>query len=82
MRVQNDYLYISVVNPLPAGADRTAALGLNTTKQDARAHGYGHKIVQKIVDKYNGYIHYAIEGSEFIAEALLDLKTESEHETN
>lgn len=82
VRVQNDYLYISVVNPLPAGADRTAALGLNTTKQDARAHGYGHKIVQKIVDKYNGYIHYAIEGNEFIAEALLDLKTESEHETN
>ncbi len=82
VRVQNDYLYISVVNPVPADTDRTAALGLNTTKQEVREHGYGHKIVQKIVDKYNGYIHYAIEGDEFIAEALLDLKTESKHDTN
>lgn len=82
VHIQNDYLYISVVNPVSAETDRTAALSLNTTKRDFKNHGYGHRIVKKIVDKYKGYINYSIEGDEFIAEALLDLKTESENDTN
>ena len=82
VHVQNEYLYISVTNPISEDTDRSAALGLNTTKSDFKNHGYGHRIVKKIVDKYNGYINYSIEGDEFIAEALLDLKTEAKNETN
>lgn len=80
--MQNDYLYISVTNPIADSVDREAALNLNTTKSDYKNHGYGHRIVKKIVDKYNGYINYSIEGDEFIAEAMLDIKTEAKHDTN
>ena len=82
VHMQNDYLYISVSNPIGEEADRAAALRLNTTKSDYKNHGYGHKIEQKIVDKYNGYINYSIEGDEFIAEALLDINTEAKDDTN
>lgn len=82
VHVQNDYLYISVTNPIADSVDRAAALNLNTTKSDYKNHGYGHRIVKKIVDKYNGYINYSIEGDEFIAEAMLDIKTEAKHDTN
>ena len=80
--VQNEYLYISVTNPVSENVDRMAALGLNTTKSDYKNHGYGHRIVKKIVDKYHGYINYSIENDEFIAEALIDLKTEAVNEAN
>ena len=82
LHIQNEYLYISVNNPIAEDTDREAALGLNTSKPDFRNHGYGHRIVKKIVDKYNGYINYSIEGDEFVAEALLDLKTEAVNEAN
>lgn len=82
VHVQNEYLYISVTNPVSENVDRMAALGLNTTKSDYKNHGYGHRIVKKIVDKYHGYINYSIENDEFIAEALIDLKTEAVNEAN
>lgn len=82
VHMQSDYLYISVANPIGTDVDREAVLSLNTSKSDFKNHGYGHKIVKKIVDKYNGYINYSVEGEEFIAEALLDLKTETKHETD
>ena len=81
VHVQNDYLYINITNPIAEGVDRTAALNLNTNKSDYKNHGYGHRIVKKIVDKYKGYINYSIEGDEFIAEALLDI-AEDKDDTN
>lgn len=79
VHVQNDYLFISVTNAISADVDHDAVLTLNTTKSDAKNHGYGHRIVKKIVDKYNGYINYSIEGDEFIAEAMLDMKREADN---
>ena len=35
---------------------------------------YGHKIVKRIVEKYNGYVHYMIVENEFVAEVMLEMK--------
>ena len=75
-----DYLYISVQNEIREDADRESLLRMNTIKDDAVNHGYGHKIVKRIVEKYNGYVHYTIVENEFVAEVMLELKQEGKNE--
>ena len=75
--LKNDYLYIYVQNSV--GKEKRGVkelLKLNTVKEDYKSHGYGHKIVRRIVDKYRGEIHYAVEDNEFIVEVMLDLRTQ------
>lgn len=69
---KNDYLYICVQNKICEDADINTLLRMNTVKDDAANHGYGHKIVKRIVEKYNGYVNYTVEKNEFIAEVMLD----------
>lgn len=71
---RTDYLYICVQNEIRDDIDRENLLKMNTVKDDAVNHGFGHKIVKKIVEKYNGCVNYTISENEFIAEAMLDLK--------
>ena len=75
-----DYLYISVQNEICEDADRESLLKMNTVKDDAVNHGYGHKIVKRIVEKYNGYVRYTILENEFMAEVMLELKPEDKNE--
>lgn len=72
MNTRMDYLYISVKNKIRADADRQTLLKMNTVKEDAANHGYGHKIVKRMVDKYNGHVNYSIDGDEFVAEVMLE----------
>lgn len=44
---------------------------LNSTKKDGASHGYGHKIVEKIVRDYGGMIDYFEEGDMFGVQILL-----------
>lgn len=74
--ILQEYLYIGVVNPLPAGADEKEILKLNSSKEDAAAHGYGTKIVRKIAEHYNGYVTYSVEKGRFIAEVMFDIMRE------
>ena len=71
---RTDYLYICVQNEIRDDIDRANLLKMNTVKDDAVNHGYGHKIVKRIVEKYNGYVNYTVVENEFIAEAMLDIK--------
>lgn len=73
--VRGDYLYICVQNEIRDDIDRESLLKMNTSKEDSVYHGYGHKIVQKIVENYNGYVNYSVVGSEFIAEIMLEIKS-------
>ena len=57
-------------NSLGDVADKKV-LELVTSKHDTELHGYGHRIVDKLVNKYQGYIKYSIENGEFVAEAML-----------
>ena len=81
--VRGDYLYISVVNPLPEGADPGEILKLKTAKRNPENHGYGHRIVARIVEKYNGCVTYSIEENEFLSDVMMDLtsgKAEDGHD--
>lgn len=71
---RTDYLYLCVQNEIRDDVDRENLLKMNTTKDDAVNHGYGHKIVKRIVDKYNGYVNYTVVENEFVAEVMLNLK--------
>ena len=71
--ILQEYLYIGVMNRLPAGRSEEEALALKTTKQNASNHGFGTKIVRKIAEQYNGYVTYSVENGRFIAEVMLDM---------
>ena len=43
----------------------------NSTKNDTINHGFGIKIVKKIVEKYNGFVTYEEENNEFICKIML-----------
>lgn len=73
MGKRGDCLYICVQNEIRDDIDREELLKMNTVKDDAVNHGYGHKIVKRIVEKYNGYVNYSVVENEFIAEIMLDM---------
>ena len=69
-----DYFYICVQNAVFENVDKEELLQMNTEKEDVTRHGYGHRIVKHIVEKYNGSIHYTLEEGMFIAKAMLVLQ--------
>lgn len=73
-----DYLYICVRNGLGTMQDKNKALEMVTSKQDVNLHGFGHRIVRKLVNKYQGHIKYTIEDDEFIAEVMLGSQADNE----
>ncbi len=77
MHTVNGYLYISVANSIAPGADRERTLSLVTSKTDRAHHGFGHRILKRIVGKYNGELNYKIEDEQFIVEIMLDLTARS-----
>jgi len=75
MGVKGDYLIFCVTNP----TRKKSVDGDNppkTEKEDKTTHGYGIRIINKIVKRYNGKYHYCISEGRFIAECFLDLKHE------
>ncbi len=79
MHTVNGYLYINVTNNIAPGSDsdKERTLSLATSKTDRLNHGFGHRILKRIVKKYNGEINYKIEDGQFIVEVMLDLTTRS-----
>ena len=67
-----DYLYICVQNGIREDANRDELLEMNTEKEDAVNHGYGHRIVKRVAEKYNGLVTYTVDENEFIAEVMLE----------
>ena len=80
--VRGDYLFISVVNPLPEGTDPQEILKMKTAKRNPENHGYGHRIVANIVEKYNGCVKYSIEENEFISDVMMDLTSGKAEDTH
>nr|WP_297707871.1 GHKL domain-containing protein [uncultured Butyrivibrio sp.] len=73
IRQQDSELYIAIVNSIDDASDKKRALSLKTTKKDARFHGYGHKIVDGIVGRYDGAILRHIDGDKYIVDVVLNL---------
>lgn len=67
-------LYICVINPIDESAEEKKLLSLKTTKQDKRLHGYGHRIVESIVQKYNGMMNRTVKNGKYIVDISLDLE--------
>lgn len=76
-RVNGDYLYFIIMNPLPDDAESGSILRLVTNKSDKSLHGMGTKIVKRLAAKYNGLAAFDIENGKFEAKIMLDLKYES-----
>lgn len=75
MGIKGDYLFLCVTNPTgKTFADVEANGFLPTEKKDRSSHGYGMKIIRKIVKRYNGRYHYCISDGQFVSECFLDLK--------
>lgn len=71
---QGNYMMICVTNSVgEIEAAARAASGI-TSKTDKNAHGYGSRIVKKIVHKYDGEVVYSEENGTFCAKAMLALR--------
>lgn len=67
------YLYVSITNPLGSNIDKEQILSLKTNKDDKISHGYGSRIIDRIVRRYNGQVNYSIIDGQFVADIMLDL---------
>ena len=75
-----EYLYIGVQNKISSDAIPEKVLMMNTEKEDSINHGFGHRIIKKIANKYNGHVNYSIENDTFFAEVMLDIKYDTKEE--
>ena len=71
---KNVALYICILNPVDEKLGRENLLSLKTTKKDKAFHGYGVRIVDSIVQKYNGQINRSIENGKYRVDIMLDLR--------
>ena len=71
---KNAGLYICVLNPVDEQLGRETLLSCKTTKKDKTMHGYGVRIVDGIVQKYNGQISRSIENGKYRVDIMLDLR--------
>ena len=75
---QRDFLYIGVQNEVRDGLDKKKLLKFETEKENSSKHGFGHRIVRRLAQKYNGYASFTIENSQFLAEIMLDCSSGQE----
>ena len=72
MNVENNYLFITVINPVSGDILRNNPT-LYTTKKDKSVHGIGLRVVKSIVEKYNGHTKFEQREGEFIASLMLEI---------
>ncbi len=77
MNQKPNMLYISILNPVNPREEKEKMLSLKTTKKSA-GHGYGSKIVELIVKKYNGEIVRNIHKDKYIVDVMLDMNWDGE----
>ena len=70
---RDDFLYLCVVNPVPPRMSEKELLSLKTTKTDRDMHGYGHKIVDGLVEKYDGMLSRSIHNGKYTVDVVLNL---------
>jgi len=68
---EREYLFIHMENPIDSSVKAEERLKLHTTKANRELHGYGTKVIQRIVEQYNGYIQYDIQDQQFISDLML-----------
>ena len=72
LNVENNYLFITVINPVSGDILRNNPT-LSTTKKDKSVHGIGLRVVKSIAEKYNGHTKFEQREGEFIASLMLEI---------
>ena len=67
--MKGDYLLFCVTNPTKKQAADAEG---TTSKADKKLHGFGTKIIKKVVKKYNGYYRCFVKDGLYVSETLLD----------
>lgn len=70
---KGDYLLFCVTNPTKK---TSAEEGGRTSKEDKKLHGFGTRIIKKVVKKYRGYYRCFVRDGQFVSETLLDMNYE------
>lgn len=76
IRPKQAYLFIHQENSVSADVPSDQLLSLKTTKKNRELHGFGTKIIRRVVDKYSGSIKYAMKDGSFITDVMLELQEE------
>lgn len=76
------YLFIHTENPVSGSRDRKDILSLSTTKDDAKRHGYGSRIIKRLAEKYNGTASFDIVDGKFVADIMLEISDIKEVENH
>jgi sensor histidine kinase regulating citrate/malate metabolism len=80
MAIQGDYFISRVTNPIPAEVNKQQVLRLDSTKQEKGSHGYGTRIIRSIAQKYRGKVVFDISDGLFMADVMMDMKSEVKHD--
>ena len=65
------YLMIYVANTVSAENGEETLRSMEKRSMKGDGHGYGHKIIRRIVKKYNGEIRFSIKNGMFEAVVML-----------
>lgn len=76
IRPKQAYLFIHQENSVSASVPTDQLLSLKTTKKNRELHGFGTKIIRRVVDKYSGSIKYAMKDGCFVTDVMLELQEE------
>lgn len=76
IRPKQAYLFIHQENSVSAAVPMDQLLSLKTTKKNRELHGFGTKIIRRVVDKYSGSIKYAMKDGCFVTDVMLELQEE------
>lgn len=76
IRPKQAYLFIHQENSVSASVPTDQLLSLKTTKKNRELHGFGTKIIRRVVDKYSGSVKYATRDGCFITDVMLELLEE------
>ena len=70
---QKDYLYLMCCNNTNLKKLQRQGMGIRTSRQDDKMHGYGTRIIAKMAAKYNGAAQYSLSDGDFVVKVLLDM---------
>ncbi len=71
---KDNYLFIHTENHADTTMDKRDILKLRTEKPNAKAHGYGTKIIRMIAERHNGTVHFDVKNGFFSTDVMLEVK--------
>ena len=73
---RQEYLFIRVINPVNESVPEKHRMSLQTTKADPELHGFGTRVMKRIVANNNGSISFSMEEDRFVTDVMLEIKME------